>query len=213
MLRLYVQRHLMPALSLVAWLSAALAARAGAGTLGLGLSLFALFWLAEATGIEGSFSGEVPSHPLVMGSRLVWLAALAFSVLDAERWHVSTLPGWPVRAAGAALFLAGLSFRYWSMRTLRGAFSYDLKVAAGQELVTRGPYARLRHPSYTGLVVLSVSCGVWNPSAIGFVALAITTLPQVIVRIGFEERLLAAHFGGRWAAYARATRRLVPGVW
>ncbi len=213
MIRLAVQRHLMPALSLVVWLAAALAVRAGTGTLALGLSLFGVFWLVEATGIEGGFAGRVPRHPVVMASRLVWLVALAFAVIDAERLHVSTLAGTPVRIAGAALFVGGVGLRLWSMRTLKRAFSYDLKVSAGQALVTSGPYALVRHPSYTGIVLLSVACGIWNPSAIGFVALAITTLPQVIVRIGFEEPMLASHFGERWSGYAARTKRLLPGVW
>lgn len=210
---LQVRRHLMPALSLATWLAAALAARAGPGAIVLGTGLFAAFWLVEATAIEGRFEGTVPKHPLVTASRLLWLGALAFAVLDAERLRLSTAAGWPIRAAGALLFLAGLGLRLWSMRTLRASFSYDLKVPAGRELVTGGPYRALRHPAYAGLVLLSVSCGVWNPSAIGCVALALTTLPQVVVRIGFEERLLADHFGERWRAYAARRRRLVPGVW
>lgn len=212
MLRLALQRHMMPAGALVAWLAASLAVHAGPRALATGLVLFGGFWLVEATGIEGGFAGRVPRHPVVTASRLLWLVALAFAVFDAERLHVSTVRGAPVRIVGAALFLAGVVLRLWSMRTLRRSFSYDLAVHDGQVLVTRGPYAVVRHPSYTGIVLLSVACGVWNPSAIGFVALAITTLPQVIVRIGFEEPMLAAHFGDAWRAYAARTKRLVPFV-
>ncbi len=203
----------MPALSLATWLATALAVHAGTGTLATGLVLFATFWLVEATAIEGRFEGVVPKHPVVMASRLLWLGALAFSVADAERLHLSTFGGAPVRVAGAALFVAGLALRLWSMRTLRRSFSYDLKVAEGQALVTSGPYRVVRHPAYTGLVVLSVSCAVWNPSVIGFAALAVTTLPQVMVRIALEERMLAEHFGGHWRDWARGTRRLIPFVW
>ncbi len=203
----------MPALSLATWLAATLAARAPASSLATGLALFALFWLVEAAAIEGRFEGAVPKHPVVMASRLLWLVALAFSVFDAERLHVSSWPGTPVRVVGAALFMAGLALRLWSMRTLRRAFSYDLKITADQTLVTSGPYRWVRHPAYTGLVILSVSCAVWNPSAIGIVALAVTTLPQVMVRIAIEERMLADHFGERWNAWASDTRRLIPFVW
>ncbi len=203
----------MPGSALIVWTATALAIHAAPATLALGVSLLVAFWLVEANGIEGSFAGEVPKHPIVMSSRVLWLFALAFALLDAERWHVSSLPGWPVRLAGAALFMAGLALRLWSMRTLRRSFSYDVKVSAGQELVTSGPYAFVRHPAYTGIVLLSVSCGVWNPSLIGLVALTLTTLPQVMVRIAAEERLLAAHFGARWHGYAGRSWRLVPYVW
>lgn len=213
MLQLAIRRHLMPALSLVTWLGAALGAHAAPAVLALGLGLFALFWIVEGTGIEGCFAGEVPRHPVVTASRVLWLGALAFAVFDAERLHLSSGGGWPLRLAGAALFLGGVALRLASMRTLRRAFSYDVKVTAGQELVTHGPYAAVRHPAYTGLVVLSLSCGIWNPSAIGLVALAVTTLPQVLIRVAHEERVLAAHFGARWSAYTARTRRLVPGIW
>ena len=114
---------------------------------------------------------------------------------------------------GVVVYLAGLGLRLWSMRTLGQAFSYDLKVREGQALVTAGPYAVLRHPSYTGLLLWSVGVALWNPSLPGLAVLLATTVPQMVYRIRLEERMLEAHFQGRWATYRARTRALLPFLW
>jgi protein-S-isoprenylcysteine O-methyltransferase Ste14 len=84
-------------------------------------------------------------------------------------WHWTPWQGAAVRWSGVTVYVVGLGLRLWSMRTLRRAFSYGLKVAEDQALVTSGPYRVLRHPSYTGLILWSAGCAVWNPSVPGLV--------------------------------------------
>lgn len=183
------------------------------GQLLVGVALLSAFWLVEWRGILGSFEDRVPRHPIIVASRIVWLFGLALSVVDASWTHWTPWQGVGVRCIGVGIFLAGVGLRLASMRALRESFSYDLKVAAGQDLVTRGPYAIVRHPAYTGLVMWSLSFALWNPSAAGFVVLLAATVPQTVYRIRVEERLMAAHFGRAWQSYAARTSRLVPGLW
>jgi protein-S-isoprenylcysteine O-methyltransferase len=208
-------RHLMPAVTAATFLAVALPAlpRTGPAALAPGALLVALHWLVEWRGIAGSFEGKVPRHPLVTGSRALWLAGFVVALVDAFHAHWTPWQGAGVRAAGVAAALAGIGLRLWSMRTLARSFTYDLRVSADQELVRRGPYRVLRHPSYTGMLLWSLSLGLWNPSAPGLAVLAVGAAVQLVVRIGYEERLLAAHFGERWTDHARATWRLVPGLW
>ncbi len=218
MASLAVRRHAMPAASAVPWLVTALACgapRPGAGIawLAAGAALLALHWAVEWRGISGAFENRVPRAPLVAATRAVWAVGLVVAVADTVRGHWTPWQGPAVRAAGFALGLAGVGLRLWSMRALAGAFSYDLKVVPGQALVRRGPYRRLRHPSYTGMLLWSVGLGLWNPSLPGLVLLLAGTVPQLVHRIAAEERLLAGHVGDAWDAHARATARLVPFVW
>lgn len=214
MASLLLRRHAHPASTLLAWAATSAACRAPAdGWLVAGAALLAASWLVEWRGIAGTYEARVPRSRLVVASRVVWLGALVLSVVDASCAHWTPWQGPGVRAAGLAVGAAGIALRLWSMRTLARAFSYDLKVEAGQELIRSGPYRWLRHPSYTGMLLWSVALGAWNPSVPGAALLLASTLPQLAHRIAAEEALLAAHFGARWDAHARATARLVPWIW
>jgi protein-S-isoprenylcysteine O-methyltransferase Ste14 len=205
---------MMPLVALLTFEAVAIpACRRAPGHLALGTSLLLLYWLVEWRGVQGGFEGRVPRHPLVFISRAVWVGGLVLCLVDFLWLGWTPWQGPVVRALGGLLFLVGLALRYWSMRTLAGAFSYDLKVAADQPLVTRGPYRFVRHPSYTALILWSASFALWNPSWPGLLILLVATVPQIRLRIRREEQLLADHFGAQWAAYAGRTPALLPRPW
>ncbi len=211
MLPLALRRHMMPGATMIAFVATVLpAGRAGLPHLALGVSLLALYWLVEWRGIEGSFEGRSPPGMLL---RLVWLAGLVLCIADALWLHWTPWQGPYVRAVGVAVFLGGVTLRLWSMRALSRAFSYDIKVVEGQELVRRGPYRLLRHPAYTGLLLWSAGFALWNPSLPGLTLLVALTVQEVAFRVRAEERLLEAHFGDAWREHVDATWAVVPMVW
>src|SRR5574341_1380794 len=204
MASLAIRRHMMPAVALVTFVATVLpAGRTALPHLAIGTALLLLYWLVEWVGIEGTFEGR-PGGPSVTG-RVIWLAGLVLCVADIQWLHWTPWQGVRVRVAGVILFVGGVALRFWSMRTLAHSFSYDLKVREGQELVRRGPYRFLRHPSYTGLVLWGMGFALWNPSLPGFVVLVASTLLEVAARVRVEEEMLEAHFGDAWRSYARAT--------
>ncbi len=89
------------------------------------------------------------------------LAGLLLGVLFAKKVPGAAFPGpdwlWPV--LGCAVGLAGVSLRWWAIRTLGAHFTRNLQVATDQRLVTAGPYRRLRHPSYTGAILMFAGVG------------------------------------------------------
>jgi len=114
---------------------------------------------------------------------------------------------------GMALMAAGLLLRWWSVRVLARFFTVDIAIHPGQQLVRRGPYRVLRHPSYSGalLTVLGFAVGTGHGLAAAVVLLPITA--AFLWRIRVEERMLAEAFPDSWPDYARNTARLLPGVW
>lgn len=135
-----------------------------------------------------------------------WIAAYA-------GWFTSFLvhpgtyhPAWGL-AVGFWAQLAGLLLWAWALSKLGRSFGI---VAADRGLVTRGPYAVVRHPLYTaymigGIGYLMQTPSVWN-AAVDLVAVS-----WQVVRIRAEERHLD---GPDYAAYsARVRWRLFPGVW
>lgn len=130
---------------------------------------------------------------------------------------LSFVPGWRLPGSARAWYVAGVSamgagllLRWWSVLVLGRFFTVDVAIHEGHELVTRGPYRWVRHPSYSGLLlVLAGLCGVLD-SELAVLCILGATLPVLLWRITIEERALAHAFGASWIEYARRTKRLVP---
>src|SRR5437773_11448726 len=76
------------------------------------------------------------------------------SVFVALNVRAAALPnGWMFASAGLVLFVAGLILRWWAIITLGRFFTVDVAIEKDHELVERGPFRWVRHPSYTGVMV------------------------------------------------------------
>ncbi|WP_433305540.1 methyltransferase family protein [Actinoplanes sp. CA-030573] len=116
-------------------------------------------------------------------------------------------------ALGAVVMWAGLLLRWWSFRTLGRFFTVVVKTSADQPVVDRGPYRVLRHPSYTGLLLICAGVGVMLGNWVGAAASFLLVLGALIYRLRIEERALSAALGERYRAYAAGRARLVPYVY
>jgi protein-S-isoprenylcysteine O-methyltransferase Ste14 len=117
-------------------------------------------------------------------------------------------------AAGTVVIWAGLALRFWAVRTLGRSFRTVVAVDTGQAVVTRGPYRWVRHPSYTGLLLLlaagiGIGLGNWLSLAICAVVPPLGLLPRIAV----EESELTRVLGDEYRTYRKDTYRLLPGVW
>jgi protein-S-isoprenylcysteine O-methyltransferase Ste14 len=143
------------------------------------------------------------------------IAGLVLGVLLAKQFPGAALPGnewlWP--ALGCAVGLAGVTLRWWAIRTLGVHFTRNLQVAAGQTVVVDGPYEYLRHPSYTGAILMFAGVGIGLGNALGSAACVVLPAIGFVRRIPREEALLRRELGEPYAEYASHTRRLLPGVW
>lgn len=81
---------------------------------------------------------------------------------------------------------------------------------AGGQLSTRGLYALVRHPMYSGVLLIGwgLALRAWSPVAL-VAAVLLTVL--LMVKARYEERLLRGAYPG-YAAYAARVGRFVPGV-
>jgi protein-S-isoprenylcysteine O-methyltransferase Ste14 len=122
-------------------------------------------------------------------------------------------PGWLPVVVGIAVMVAGMAFRAWSVRTLGRFFTVTVDVTDDQRVVDTGPYAFLRHPSYTGMLIVYLGIGAALDSWYSLLTAPIPLAAAILARIRHEERTLHDGLGPPYAAYARRTKRLVPGVW
>ncbi len=155
----------------------------------------------------------------------VWVASILFA-LTCAWWQ--PLPGalyradGLARAAGFALQAAGsvLIFRggaVLDLRELAGIRQAASPAAAGagggqpSDLRIRGPYRRLRHPLYAGLLLVLLGTPDMTYTRLCF---ALLSTAYIVAAIPWEERDMAARFGDRYDRYRAEVRwRLVPGVY
>jgi protein-S-isoprenylcysteine O-methyltransferase Ste14 len=116
-------------------------------------------------------------------------------------------------ALGAVLGWLGLLLRWSSFVSLGRYFTVVVRTGEDQPVVERGPYRVLRHPSYTGLLIVFAGVGLmlgnWV-SAAGTVGLVLIAL---VYRLRIEERALIAALGDRYREFAASRARLIPYVW
>ena len=75
-----------------------------------------------------------------------------------------------------------------------------------------GPYAIVRHPIYTGLLMAVIGTAFTLGTLAAWLGVA-AALVGVLIRGEIEDRLMATEFGETHAAYRRRTKALVPFVW
>ena len=136
-------------------------------------------------------------------------AMLVVSALD-HRFGWSVVPV-AVSAVGDVLVAVGLGTAMLVV-IQNGYAAANVTVESGQTLVSTGLYAVVRHPMYTGNIILLVGI----PLALGSYWGLVFVLPGLIVlalRIRDEEKLLEKELSG-YQDYERQVRyRLVPYMW
>ena len=116
-------------------------------------------------------------------------------------------------AVGFACFLAGFGMRRWSEMMLGRYFTFTVMTSANQPVITTGPYRFVRHPGYTGVVLVVVGAGLVTGNWIGLAAWSLLVVVPLLYRIHVEEHALVAALGDRYSTYATAHKRLIPLVW
>ena len=185
--------------------------------LGTGCSAVALF-AVHTISPELARERYHPPSPGLDGTTLRWVrliafATLVFALVDSGRWHVSPpmAAGW--RVVGLITFFTGIGTFVYAMSVNR-FFSSVVRIQdeRGHCVVDSGPYARVRHPGYVGMLLLAatmpLALGSWWAFVPGIV-LVVFAFRRVLI----EDRFLAANLPGYREYAARVRYRLLPGIW
>jgi protein-S-isoprenylcysteine O-methyltransferase Ste14 len=172
---------------------------------------WAIFELVLAIRVRGGSGRDRSFVPLT----LAVVGGLFLGQFAARRAEDLALPGpgwWPV-VLGAAVFALGLALRAWAVHELGRFFKFTVVVQADHLVVDTGPYRLIRHPSYTGLLMVELGLGIMLGTWLSIPACLLPALIAFGIRVITEERVLARELGEPYRAYMKRTRRLVPGVW
>jgi len=156
---------------------------------------------------EGHASHLSHFGPLVVAGCLLAAPRLPIPLLY-ERFVPLAL--WP-STLGVALTFAGLVVCAWARFVLAGNWSSYVEVKHDHELVVGGPYRWVRHPIYTGLLLMfagtALAVGEWR----GVLAVAIAAA-AFWRKLRLEEDMMREEFAAAYVAYAERTRTLIPFV-
>jgi protein-S-isoprenylcysteine O-methyltransferase Ste14 len=111
--------------------------------------------------------------------------------------------------SAAALCVAGLVFAIWARVTLGRNWSGVVTLKEGHELVERGPYRFVRHPIYTGILMMFFATALALGHLAGFAA-TLLMFASFWIKLRDEEKLMLQQFPDRYADYQRCAKRIIP---
>ena len=151
--------------------------------------------------------GSRMSHvaPLILGGVLLGVPNVLGPALE-QRFHAYTF-GWFL--VSVALIAIGLGFSVLARMWLGGNWSSMVTLKQDHELIRSGPYALMRHPIYTGLLLAlagtALAVGKWR----ALIGLALF-VAAFVRKLTIEERFMAEQFGEAYARYREQVAALVP---
>lgn len=114
---------------------------------------------------------------------------------------------------GIVVMIFGLFIRIWSVFTLGKSFRTTVEVHKDQEIIQKGPYKLIRHPSYTGLLMICLGYGIAVQNWLSLIVVIILPLAALLYRIYIEEEYMANTLGSKYEDYRLKTKKLIPWIW
>ncbi len=150
------------------------------------------------------YTVTVSRNPLSILLVVVQLAALGVIFFSG--------PVFPQALFPKTIFITGIFlgiWAFWEMRKSKLQATPD--VAQGSRLIKSGPYQLIRHPMYTGLLLITISVLISYFSPLRLIAAVILTV-DLLIKIQYEEKLLNKYFK-EYGRYSEHTWRLVPFIY
>jgi protein-S-isoprenylcysteine O-methyltransferase Ste14 len=114
-------------------------------------------------------------------------------------------------AVGAALTVLGVALAVLARVYLGRNWGMPMSRKEDPELITTGPYALLRHPIYTGMMIAMLGSAIGG--SINWVLPLVAGGAYFIYSATREEELMRAQFPDAYPPYMRRTWMLLPFVW
>lgn len=158
----------------------------------------------------GPTAEQEPAQKIIIAFLMVGLLMMIVLPALDLRWHWSAVPAWLAILADAGIVVSFVTFFFVMKQNSYAAAT--VRVEAEQPVISTGLYGVVRHPMYSGALLLTVC----TPLALGSswsLLLLILVLPVLAWRLLDEERVLRRDLPG-YADYCRRVRyRVIPGVW
>ena len=174
----------------------------------------AVVWILEFVVFRNRGTGE--EDPVEKRSFLLILAALSGTIMTAyfvgEMKVFEQATPW-LKAFGVLFFAGGVFLRYWGILHLKAQFTRHVTVRKGDGIVSTGPYRKLRHPLYTGLLLITLGMSLFFQS-IGAAVFGGALVGWALAkRMDGEEAMLLKEFGEEYREWMKRRARLIPFIY
>jgi protein-S-isoprenylcysteine O-methyltransferase Ste14 len=178
---------------------------------GLWIAWF-IYWRISAAGVkavrrrESVVSRAAHLLPLAIAGLLLWIPTIAGGGILFQRFMPQTFVSY---WTGTLLLALGLAFSVWARVYLGRNWSATVTVKEDHELIRGGPYALVRHPIYTGLLLAFIGSAIVRAEWRGVLAVLIV-LVVLGRKLRLEERFMSETFGDEYRRYREHTAALIP---
>jgi protein-S-isoprenylcysteine O-methyltransferase Ste14 len=172
--------------------------------------IWLLYWI-----ISSAFQkrvAEKSSHANNIFQWLVMIIAIIFLVrydLFSSFSIVIVRQSLAVDIISVSLCVIGLIIEIWARTVLAGNWSARVVLKKDHELIQEGPYSVIRHPIYTGFLVIFFGTALAAGRIGGLIGLVILFI-GLWIKLKQEERLMIKHFGKKYIDYKKRTKALIP---
>jgi len=173
---------------------------------------FVLVWIVSAFLVKPaserqSWTGRLATFAFLTLTFMLLLGKIPWSDINTRIWPL----GRAVRTTGCIITFMGLVVSIWSRISLGSNWSATVTYRESHELVERGPYRFVRHPMYTGFLLMITGTGVNVGTVSSLIALLVAFL-GTWWKLSTEEVMLSKHFADAYRRYKSDTKALIPFV-
>jgi protein-S-isoprenylcysteine O-methyltransferase Ste14 len=174
--------------------------------------VFVAYWTVTARTVKPTAERQAAAGRALHLGVLVVAGLLLAGVWRPYPLDLRIIPhGAAADGGGIVICVLGLACAIWARRTLAGNWSASVNLKRGHELIQSGPYGYVRHPIYTGMLLMffgsALVGGRLNPW-LGF----LVAVAGFWLKLRQEEALMMRHFPDAYPDYRRRVKAIVPFV-
>jgi protein-S-isoprenylcysteine O-methyltransferase Ste14 len=175
--------------------------------IGAGWVAFWIYWLAMSLGAKAGQSRFARFAGMRVAVIVIVLLVLRLRAFNKNTSTSVTHDPW-LEGIGIALWVLGLALAVWARVYLGRNWGMPMSTKQDPELVTTGPYHKVRHPIYSGIILGFIGTAI---------AISLYWLIAVVLIGGYfiysatvEERNMAKLFPDAYPPYKKSTKMLIP---
>ena len=169
-------------------------------------AIFIIYWIVASFRVKRTVEKQAGWWRTLI---LLIAAAIGFNLIrrGAILWSYTPTIG----IIADIVTLIGLIIMLWARTVLGGNWSTAAALKENHELIQSGPYRYVRHPIYSGLLLMVLGVAIYYGRAAGFIAFVIFFIASWL-RARQEEKLLTKHFPEEYPSYKARVKAFIPFV-
>ena len=165
---------------------------------------FLVYWFVSSRGAKRNVSKNHTTATVRIGFVVLAIAVGIMGSHFRSLYRVTPLWGW----IGAIITVFGVAIAIYARRYLGNNWGMPMSVKEHPELVSTGPYAYVRHPIYSAMIL--TLAGTFLAAGFSWLLILVIYLAYFIYSAKREEELLEKTFPDTYPAYKARTKMLIP---